>query len=137
MSLYLQQVKSDTKYHLACAHHLTRENFSSQRLWQRWQCKQLERLASCLLSFPQCASRSARQLALDAFLASCSPTLLHSFHLFAYAYSRQYASITSDFHHFTSQRGFFVGFCSPKNILSPRKNGYFFLCSISIGLGSI
>ena len=52
-----------------------------QRLWQRWQCKQLERLASCLLSFPQCASRSARQLALDAFLASCSPTLLHSFHL--------------------------------------------------------
>ena len=71
-----------------------------QRLWQRWQCKQFERLASCVLSFPQCASCSARQLALDAFLASCNPTLLHSFHLFAYASSRQYVSITSDFHRF-------------------------------------
>ena len=54
-----------------------------QRLWQRWQCTQLERLTSCLLRFPQCASRGAQQLALDAFLASCSPTLLHSFHIFA------------------------------------------------------
>ena len=38
-------------------------------------------------------SRSAKQLALDAFLASCSPKLLNSLHIFAYAYSRQYASI--------------------------------------------
>ena len=42
---------------------------------------------------PACASRSATQLALDAFLASCSPKLLHSLQIFAYAYSRQYASL--------------------------------------------
>ena len=41
-------------------------------------------------------------LALDAFLASCSPTLLHSLHIFAYAYSRQYASTHFSWTDFTT-----------------------------------
>ena len=50
---------------------------------------------ACFLRAWFCAVRNAlcKALALDAFLTPCSLKLLNSLQIFAYAYSRQYASI--------------------------------------------